>query len=129
MKAIDKSLILTIGIVVIISFCHYLIIGTFLPCIINKITGLYCPGCGITRMLLSILKLDFYQAFRYNPLLFIFLILFIVYQIIKLITIQFFNKDIKLNNYVYIFLLIITIGFGVIRNIPIFSYLIPTLVK
>lgn len=37
-----------------------------LSCVVNKLTGLYCSGCGITRAFSSLLKLDVYQAFRYN---------------------------------------------------------------
>lgn len=33
--------------------------------------GLKCAGCGLSRMLISIVKLDFTSAFRYNPFLFI----------------------------------------------------------
>lgn len=39
------------------------------PCIIKKVSGIDCPGCGATRMMLSLLKLDFKSAFYYNPFL------------------------------------------------------------
>lgn len=42
-----------------------------IPCIFYKITGLKCPGCGITRMLLSIWKLDFRSAYEANQMIFI----------------------------------------------------------
>lgn len=80
-------------------------------------------------MLISIFKLEFYQAFRYNPYLFILLIITIAYQIIKLITYKLLTKKIKLNRCIYIMLLITTIAFGILRNLPNFSYLIPTVVK
>ena len=64
----------------ILVFCLlvlYLVTGNYfdiyIPCPIKELTGLYCPGCGITRMFKSLLELDFYAAFRYNPLLFIML--------------------------------------------------------
>lgn len=37
-----------------------------IPCIFNKLTGLKCPGCGMTRGLVSLLRLDFAVALRYN---------------------------------------------------------------
>ena len=129
MKKVDKSLIISIGIFIIIDIIFRIITGTFIPCIIKRVTGFYCPGCGITRMFVSILKLDFYQAFRYNVFLFILLIITVIYEIIKLISIHLFNKQLRLNNYIYLVLLVLTIGFGIIRNIPAFSYLIPTVVK
>ena len=42
--------------------------GFAIPCIFNKVTGLYCPGCGNTRAAISLLKFDFLAAFYYNPL-------------------------------------------------------------
>lgn len=52
---------------------YYLIIsitGISVPCPFNLITGLKCPGCGITRMLSAILRLDFKSAFGFNPVIF-----------------------------------------------------------
>ncbi len=129
MKTNDKSLIYSLLIFIIVVIINYLLFNSFLPCIFHKITGFYCPGCGVTRMLISIFKLEFYQAFRYNVYLFILLIITIVYQIIKLITYKLLTKKIRLNNYIYILLLMTTIAFGILRNLPNFSYLIPTVVK
>ena len=41
-----------------------------IPCPFHLVTGLNCPGCGVSRMLLSLLRLDFAAAFRYNAVLF-----------------------------------------------------------
>ena len=43
--------------------------GIGIPCLFYTVTGLKCPGCGISRMLLSLLRLDFRAAFHYNPFL------------------------------------------------------------
>lgn len=129
MQKIDKSLIITVVLFLLIDIVHYVMFDSFIPCIFHKITGLYCPGCGISRMIASIFKLNFYQAFRFNPFLFVLLLLTIIYQIIKLITYKLSTKKIKLNNIVYIAILIVTIFFGILRNLPQFSYLIPTVVK
>lgn len=37
------------------------------PCPFYALTGLFCPGCGTGRMLRSLLKLQFKQAFLYQP--------------------------------------------------------------
>ncbi len=129
MQKIDKSLLYSSISIILVYLTYYTLTGHFFPCLIHKVTKLYCPGCGITRMLLSILKLDFYQAFRFNPFIFILLTATIIYQLVKLITWKLLTKKIHLNNSVYIFLMIATIIFGVIRNLPDFSYLLPTLVK
>lgn len=129
MKKVDKSLIYTIIVFLLINLIYYILFKSFIPCIIHKITGLYCPGCGITRMIISIFELDFYQAFRFNPFLFILLVVTLLYQIIKLITKKLLTKSIRLNNNVYVSLLVLTILFGILRNLPQFSELIPTVVK
>ena len=91
-------------------------------CPIKAITGLECPGCGITRMFVALFHGNIYQAFRYNPLVFIELpIIFILLVLYK------FKKEYrKVINIIFIVLLIITIVYGVLRNIPMFYFLAPT---
>ena len=100
-----------------------------IPCIINSIFGIYCPGCGITRMFLSIIKLDFYQAFRYNPIAFLLLPFVIFYGYLELKT-KIFNKKNFLNSekykFVWIVLGIILIVYGILRNTGPFKFLAPT---
>lgn len=97
----------------------------YIPCIFHKITHFYCPGCGLTRMILSIFKLNFYQAFRYNPLLFIMMPFIITYEIIYYIYwIQ--DKNFIISKKIWYTLLIITIIYTILRNINIFNYLAPT---
>ena len=69
--------------ILIIYFFVYKLTGLAIQCPIHYLTNYYCPGCGVTRMLFSIIKLDFYQAFRFNPLVFILLVIYIIYFIIK----------------------------------------------
>ena len=37
-----------------------------IPCWFHLITGLKCPGCGLTRSLLSLLRFDFASVLKYN---------------------------------------------------------------
>ncbi len=101
----------------------YLKLGIYIPCLFRKFTGFYCPGCGITRMFLSILRLDFYQAFRYNPLVFILFVEVILFKILR------FNFSKKSKEYASYFLLVVVIFYGVLRNIELFSYLKPTVIR
>lgn len=120
--------IVKIGIFLFFLFIIYYLlnkkIGIGIPCVFHELTGLYCPGCGITRLLFSLLELNFFQAFRSNPLVFILLILIILYLILKLI-LKRFNINLTIPNYIYYFLLIIVILFGILRNIPGFEFLRP----
>ena len=38
-----------------------------LPCPFHAVTGLLCPGCGVTRMCLALLRLDLSAAWSANP--------------------------------------------------------------
>ena len=42
--------------------------GMFLPCPFRAMTGLWCPGCGLTRATHHLLRGDVVQAFRFNLL-------------------------------------------------------------
>ena len=80
-------------------------------------------------MIISILTFDFYQAFRFNPFLFILFPFFLLCFIDEMIILIFdsdgkFTK--KIPDKIYYCLLILTLIFGVLRNIPFFDYLIPT---
>ena len=43
---------------------------TGITCVFLHFLGVPCPGCGMTRALLAILRLDFVAAIKYNPLIF-----------------------------------------------------------
>ncbi|MEG2670068.1 MAG: DUF2752 domain-containing protein, partial [Oscillospiraceae bacterium] len=81
--------------IVIVSICVGLILAglTFIyfnnpnegmgliPCPIYLFTKLYCPGCGTGRAIYSLMHLEFFQAFRYNPLCMILLPFIIAYVV------------------------------------------------
>lgn len=129
-----KKKIIKIVIIPIFFIIFYILykIQLPIPCVFHKITGFYCPGCGLTRCLVSLINLDFYQAFRYNPLIFVLLPLLIPY-VLYLYFIFIFDLEDKITkkipNWIWYILLVITIIFGIFRNIPLFNYLAPTIVK
>lgn len=55
------------------AYCVIAII-TGIPCLIKGLTGVSCPGCGMTRSFLALLRLDFSGAWYYHPLVFYLLI-------------------------------------------------------
>jgi len=101
--------------------------GIAIPCMIHLVTGLYCPGCGVSRMCLSILQGDFYLAFRYNPLLFLILPLLGFYFIRQAVN---YIRGVKwqMSNWesiVWKVLVVVLIIFGVVRNLPGMQALLP----
>lgn len=43
-------------------------LGTPVPCVFHRLTGLYCPGCGNTRAVLALLRGDLAGMLRWNLL-------------------------------------------------------------
>lgn len=117
-SAITITIVALINILIVL-LCNF-------KCPWNKTFNIYCVGCGGTRMFYSLLELEFYQAFRYNPFIFILLILLTIY-IIYIIICKILKKEYyKLNTKHLIFISVIAIIFMVLRNIEYFSYLQPT---
>lgn len=82
-------------------------------CLVNTLTGYYCPGCGGTRMMIALFQGNLYQAFRYNPLLFITVpvmsLVFCYKLMMKKENLVWFNRILK----GYGMLLIV---YGIVRN-------------
>lgn len=90
----------------------------YVPCVFHELTGFYCPGCGITRVTLSLLRLDFVKAFSYNPLLFVLLPLYTIYFVTN-------KKQMRLtSNAIMAVMLILTLSFGLLRNLPMYDWLL-----
>ncbi|MFC5468978.1 DUF2752 domain-containing protein [Cohnella suwonensis] len=83
-----------------------------IPCPFRLVTGLQCPGCGMTRAASSLLSLDAPQAFAYNPLPFVLAPLFLAYLFAKK------RKANRTGNAIMAVMLAMTIAFGVLRNLP-----------
>ena len=64
-----------IGIAALAYLILYLITGHGISCFYLTRYGYECPGCGLSRMLLSLARLDFSAAFAFNPVGFVALFL------------------------------------------------------
>lgn len=70
-KILKKSgVLILLGLIVYFSAAYALMTHFGISCVFLEIFGLPCPGCGMTRALFSLCRLDFYSAFRYNPVIF-----------------------------------------------------------
>lgn len=88
-----------------------------IPCLFYKVTGLQCPGCGITRCLFSLIEGNVVKAFYYNGLVSIFILPFILYEGIQYYRYISGKSTIKIPSIVWNVLLVIVILFGIVRNI------------
>jgi len=104
--------------------------GHFVSCPTKSIFGFYCPGCGSQRLIHHLLHLNFYEAFRYNPLLFIFFP-FVIYLVYVFISNLIFGTKIRIKllyrNWFVVILFSAFVLYGILRNLPWepFTYLAP----
>lgn len=115
-----KKVLLSFFIITTILLIYFLICYKYsflkIRCVFHEITGLNCPGCGISRMISSFIKLDFKSGIKYNYFLgytFLILIFMIGYYIYSYIN----NKKIKYIEWFNILYLILLLSWGIIRNI------------
>lgn len=60
-----RTEIVATGLVCLLYLVFYLL---HMPCPIKAFTGISCAGCGMTRALVSLLRLDLAASFSYHPL-------------------------------------------------------------
>ena len=123
MKTRLKKVILIYLSLLIIFIAYYIInktTGFYIPCIFHELTGWDCPGCGITRCLFNLINFRIKDAFMVNPLVFIYLPFIISYFLYKSYLYIYDKKDkilVKIPDYIIYTILIITIVYGILRNI------------
>ena len=125
-RVVSIILLWTIFLIMILGIFLFLQKTTLgVPCLFHLSTNLYCPGCGMTRAIQSILQFDFKMAFQQNALIYLFGPLLLIYFLIN--SYRYIKKQPlwKVPNRVVFTLLIITILFGVIRNLPGVEFLHP----
>ena len=125
-KRIIKLLVITVSVLALLFFQLILLEKIHYKCFYQELFNITCPGCGTTRMLKSIYELEFYQAFRYNPLMFILLIVSILFCIVNAIRYLQNKKLVKISNKVLIGLAFLLIIYMILRNIPCLDFLKPT---
>ena len=99
-----------------------------IPCIMHEVTGINCPGCGITRMLFALLEFDIVEAFEYNQFMFIVLPIFAIVLTHDLYIYIVGKKNYwfkKIPKWIYITLLVFVFVWMILRNLPMFPYLRP----
>ncbi len=93
--------------------------GQGLPCVFHTVTGLECPGCGVSRMCLALLRLDFAAAWSYNPAVMALLPLFgavAADMSVRYVLTGKFRED-RFCSIALVFSAVVLTVFGVLRNI------------
>ena len=104
----------------VLYFVWVVLTDIYIPCPFKLLTGLKCPGCGITHMIMALFRLDFKEAFLSNPFLFVLLPLIIgvyianrIYYIVK----GEIRTCFKAECFFGCFLLVITLVYWIVRNL------------
>lgn len=115
-----KKTIRDVIIILLIGFVYYLIYrftGWGIPCAFREITGLRCPSCGISHMIIDLLHLDFAGAYKENQFLF-FTWPLVVCEIIYMLYRHESGRDIPRGNVILISIFAVLLcTFGVLRII------------
>ena len=109
----------TLAICGLLYYTLFSLTGLGLLCPLNLTTGLLCPFCGVSRMLISLLKFDFEAAFYYNGAIMILMpfwitvCMFYLYDYTKTGNKR-FKKWMIITVYITLAIMLI---FGILRNI------------
>lgn len=97
------------GAVILLSFFDPLHCRWLPKCVFYEFTGIYCPGCGATRALHAALHGDVMRSLHCNLLLFPLLLAAVI---------LFWKPAWALKRSVAFTILIVVVGFAVLRNLP-----------
>ena len=110
------------GLILVIGLAYAFFVsrtGLSVPCPLHTVTGLQCPGCGVTRMCLALLRLDFSAAWRANPgLLLLFPLIFGLFIEMAVSYVKTGRKKPKKAENIMIWTLVaVLLAYGVGRNL------------
>lgn len=119
LKTLLKKAGLLLGAGLLYAFLCFRIGRSIIPCFFHKITGLDCPGCGVSRMCLALLRLDFSAAFQANEALFLILplgIILFLQMAVRYVKEGVFSPT-KTQAVILWIMTILLLVFGVVRNL------------
>ena len=122
MKKRLKLVIIRVAVVLVCGIFYFFIgnlTGFFIACPFRTLTGLFCPGCGMTSLAVSLIRGNFIGAFYCNPVIFITLPFLI--GILASSTVRFVktgnNKLLKYESVIVWFCIFLLLTFCIYRNI------------
>lgn len=112
------------GLITVTAFYNPVTAGFFPQCPLHSLTGLNCPGCGLTRGFHALFQGDILTALHFNALLPIYALIF-GYLFLSLILVIVRGRGLPLSGFppylLWIFLSL-TVIFGVVRNLPFYPF-------
>ena len=130
MRTRARRLLTKLGLLAAAGLAYALLsswLGFGLPCPIHLATGLWCPGCGVSRMCLALLELDPAAAWSWNPGLMLLLPLLAVLGVRAAVryvrTGQ--TRPARWEQVLMVLMAVFLVVYGVARNLPGFVWLAP----
>lgn len=110
------------GVIFLMGVAYYVfssLTGIYIPCIFRTLTGLKCPGCGVTHYVVAMLHGDLHGAFRANEMVFMLMPAILLYGIYRA-AVYIRKGDTgysKAETAVLFIILLAALAFGIFRNI------------
>jgi hypothetical protein len=125
-----RGSLIKFGLVLLLGVAYVIIhrlTGWGIPCVFYLANGKLCPGCGISRMFLALLELDFVRALQCNALVMLLLPFGLVFGLRRwIIYVRTGNTDMdKAETCLVMIAFALTVAFWILRNLPEFSCLRP----
>ena len=116
-------LVITTG-VAVVGYFNPVTAGFFPLCPLHEMTGLNCPGCGMTRGFHALFNGDILDALHYNALLPLVAFVF-AYLVISLSLTAIRGRGLAWKMFhptVLLIILGVLLTFGVVRNLPFYPF-------
>ena len=131
--AYKDLVVLVLGAVIAISALALRFLNSILPkgvqipyCLCHDLLRLYCPLCGCTRAGVALLRLDFAESFRVNPLVLLFILGLVLYNVVSLVRITRGGELLRVKN-AWVLTGIFLFAFAVVRNLLMIFFKFDTL--
>lgn len=109
------------------AFLCFLKGSPLIPCLFHQLTGLYCPGCGVSRMCMALLCLDFKTAFKANAAVFLLLPAGLI--IALQMGVRYIKKGriqpTRTQTILFFLMTALLLVFSILRNLPAFIWMAP----
>ena len=125
--------VLAVGAVIAISALALHFLNSILPkgiqipyCLCHDFLRLYCPLCGCTRAGLALLHLDFAESLKANPLVLLFVLGLVLYNLVSLVRIGRGGELLRVKN-AWVLTGISLFAFALVRNLLMIFFKFDTL--
>lgn len=108
------SIFLTYVIIIFMITIYNIFLKNYISipdCLIYRYFGIFCPACGGTRAIISLLDFKIKESFFYNPFVIYSLTVSTMYLLVETVN-RIFNKNISINWKIFIFfgLILLTVN-------------------